>query len=114
MTEVIVSYSILGALLVMMALGVVFSVFMPVTDLWSKRFFVTLFSLLLACSIACFLAMIFYDDPDMAAVERVVYFFEALLLSLLIALPTLFILHSCGENIKTSPLFRASATLWCV
>ena len=114
MSELIVTFSILGALLVMMALGIAFSVFMPVTDRWSKRFFITLFSLLLMCSVVCFLAMVFWENPQMATAERIIYFFESLLLSTIIALPTLFLLHSCKEKISTSPLFKASVVLWCV
>ena len=114
MTELIVSYSILGALLVMMALGIAFSVFMPATDRWSKRYFVALFSLLLMCSVTCFLATLFWDDPDMAAAERIVYFFEGLFLSSLVFMPTVFLLRSCGENLKSSLLLKAVAALLAV
>lgn len=111
MTELIVSYSILGALLVMMALGIVFSAFMPVTDRWSKRYFVTLFSLLFLCSVTCFLATLFWDDPHMATAEKIIYFFESLFLSPLMFMPTVFLLHSCGESFKTCLLFKLVAAL---
>ena len=114
MTEVIVSYSILGALLIMMALGIVFSAMMPVTDRWSRRYFVTLFSLLLIGSVTCFLATLFWEDPRMATAERIVYFFEGLSLSSLIFMPTVFLLHSCGENLKSSLLFKVVAALLTV
>lgn len=114
MTEVIVSYSILGALPVMMALGVVFSATIPVTDRWSKRYFIILFSLLLMCSVTFFLATLFWEDPRMATAERIVYFFEGLLLSSMMFMPTFFLLHSCGENLKSSLLFRAVAALLAV
>ena len=61
-----------GAILVTMALGIGFSVFMPSLDRWSKRYFTTLFSLLLLCAVTCFLALIFWYDPEMAATARVV------------------------------------------
>ena len=114
MTEVIVSYSILGALLIMMALGIVFSAMMPVTDRWSRRYFVTLFSLLLICSVTCFLATLFWEDPRMATAERIVYFFEGLSLSSLMFMPTVFLLRSCGENLKSSLLFKVVAALLAV
>ena len=114
MTEVIVSYSILGALPVMMTLGVVFSATIPVTDRWSKRYFIILFSLLLMCSVTFFLATLFWEDPRMATAERIVYFFEGLLLSSMMFMPTFFLLHSCGENLKSSLLFRAVAALLAV
>ena len=114
MTELIVSYSILGAILVMMMLGVIFSAMIPVTDRWNKRYFIILFSLLLMCSVTCFLATLFWDDPNMATAERIVYFFEGLLLSSLMFMPTVFLLHSCGEDLKSSPLFKAVAVLLAV
>ena len=114
MTELIVGYSILGAVLVMMALGILFSATLPATDRWSKRYFIILFSLLLMCSVACFLATLFWEDPRMAAAERIVYFFEGLLLSSLMFMPTVFLLHSCGEKFKSSLLFKAVAALLAV
>ncbi len=111
MTEVIIGYSTLGALLIMMALGIVFSAMMPVTDRWSKRYFVTLFSLLLMCSVTCFLATLFWENSRMAAVERIVYFFEGLFLSSLMFMPTVFLLRSCHEDLKSSLLFKVVSAL---
>ena len=110
----IFSYSSLGALLIMMALGIAFSAMMPVTDRRSKLHFVTLFSLLLMCSVTCFFSTLFYDDPRMAVAERIVYFFESLFLSSLMIIPTAFLLHNCGERFKSSWLFKAVAALWGV
>ena len=42
----IVDYLLAGALMVMMAIGVAFSAFMPALDRWNKRYFIILFSLL--------------------------------------------------------------------
>ena len=114
MTEVIIGYSTLGALQIMMLLGVVFSAMMPVTDRWSKRFFVTLFSLLLMCSVTCFFATLFWENPRMAVAERIVYFFEGLFLSSLMFMPTVFLLRSCGEDLKSSLLFKAVSALLSV
>lgn len=111
MNELIIGYSTLGALLIMMALGIVFSAMMPVTERWSKRYFVTLFSLLLMCSVTCFLATLFWFDPRMAVAERIVYFFEGLFLSSLIFMPTIFLLRSCGEDLKNTLLFRVVSAL---
>ncbi len=102
-----VSYSICGALLLMMAFGIAFSIFMPATDRWSKRFFVTLFSLLLNCSVVCFLGILFWDNPRMATAERIIYCLESLSLLSIMVLPTIFLLHSCGETLKSSLLFKA-------
>ena len=111
MTELVIGYSILGALLIMMALGIVFSAMMPVTDRWSKRYFITLFSLFLICSVTCFLATLFWEDPHMAMAERIVYFFEGLFLSSLMFMPTIFLLRSCGEDLKNNLMFRVVSAL---
>ena len=44
-----VDYLLAGALMVMMAIGVAFSAFMPALDRWNKRYFIILFSLLFLC-----------------------------------------------------------------
>ena len=69
-----VDYLLAGALLVMMAIGIAFSAYMPALDKWNKRYFLTLFSLLFLCAVTCLLSLIFYDDPTKAATERVIYF----------------------------------------
>ena len=114
MTEIIFAFSVGGALLVMMALGIAFSALISASDRWSKRYFIALFSLLFLCSLSCYLAMIFWYDPNMAAVERVVYFFESVCLSSLVVLPTVFLLHCCGENVRRSGLTKAVSVLWSV
>ena len=115
MTELIVGFSVGGALLVMMALGIVLSALIPSSsDRWSKRYFITLFSLMFLCSVSCFLALTFWYDPHMAAADRVVYFFESVLLSSLMVLPTVYLLHCCGESFKSSALPKAVAVLSAV
>ena len=103
----IFEYLLAGAMMVMMAIGIVFSAAMPALDRWGKRYFITLFSLLLLCTVTCFFAVIFWEDPTKAATTRIVYFFEGLLILTPIFMPTVFITHSCGESIKRSPLFNA-------
>ena len=114
MAEIVFIFSFGGALLVMMALGIALSALISASDRWSKRYFIALFSLLFLCSLSCYLAMIFWYDPDMAAVERVVYFFESVSLSSLTVLPTVFLLHCCGENPRRSVLTKTVSALWSV
>ena len=114
MTEIIAGFSFGGALLVMMALGIALSASIPAIDRWSKRYFITLFSLLFLCSVSCFLALIFWYDPRMAIADRVVYFFESIFLSSLMILPTIFLLHCCDEGLQSSALPKAVAALWVV
>ena len=107
----ILGFSFGGAILVIMALGIVFSAFMPSLDKWGKRYFITLFSLMFLCAVSCFLALIFWYDPTMAAVERVIYIFEDVFLPSALFMPAIFILHCCGENVKKSPMFWSAAGL---
>ena len=107
----IFGFSLSGAILVIMALGIVLSAVVPSLDKWSRRYFVTLFSLLYLCAVSCFLALIFWYDPTMAAVERIIYLFEDIFLPASIFMPTIFLLHFCGENIKKSALFKIVTAL---
>ena len=50
----------------------------------------------------------------MAVAERIVYFFEGLFLSSLMFMPTVFLLRSCGEDLKSSLLFKAVSALLSV
>ena len=74
----IVVYTLGGALLMMMAAGMALSAYLPALDRWSKRYFITLFSLLLLYVIAMFADTIIYKDPKMAAAEKVIYITEYL------------------------------------
>jgi len=109
--EYIIDYMLAGALLVMMAIGITLSAFMPALDRWNKRYFITLFSLLFLCTVTCFFALIFWKDPTKALQARIVYQFEGLLLSTPVFIPTIFLLHSCGEKLKNSLLFKIVTTV---
>ena len=110
----ITDYLLAGALLVMMAIGIIFSALMPTLDRWNKRHFIILFSLLFLCTVICFFAVIFWEDPAMAVQARSVYLLEGLFLSTPVIMPTIFLLHSCGENHKHSLLFIIVAALLSV
>ena len=110
----IVIYTLGGALLMMMAVGIALSALLPALDRWSKRYFITLFSLLLLYVIAMFADTIIYKDPKMAAVENVIYITEYLFFSVLTLMPILLLLHRCSESIKNSVLFRTVVALWII
>ena len=57
-----VAYSIGGALLLLMLLGIFLSIFMPTLDRWSRRYFITLFSLQLVCVALSFVDAIAYAN----------------------------------------------------
>ena len=107
----ILDFVLAGALLVMMASGIAFTSAMPVHDRWNRRYFILLFSLFLLCTVTCFLALLFWEKPTMAAAARIAYLFEGLFLSTPVFMPTFFLLHGCGESIRNSALFKTVTAL---
>lgn len=103
----IIAYSIGGALLLLMTLGIFFSIFAPAIDRWSRRYLIVLFSSQLFCVVTCFLDAIFYGSTGMETLEQVIYAFGFLSMLPLAFLPTLFLLHRCKESVKSSLLFKA-------
>ena len=106
-----IDFMLVGALFVTMVFGIAFSAFMPALDRWSKRYFITLFSLLFLCTVSCLLVLLFWKDPTKVAEIKIVYIFEGLLLSTPFFMPTFFLLHHCGENIKKNLLSKLVAAL---
>ena len=107
----LLGFSLVGAILVIMALGIVLSAVIPTLDKWSKKYFITLFSLLFLCAVSCLFALIFWYDPTKAVAERIIYFFESLFLSVPIFMPTFFLLHCSHEKAKRNLLFSAVMAL---
>ena len=99
-------FSFAGAMIILMAFGIVLSAIIPTLDKWNKRYFTTLFSLMLLCAVTCLLALLFWYDPTMALAAKTVYAFEDIFLSTAIFMPTLLVLHSSGESVKRSFLFK--------
>lgn len=109
--ETIFGFSLGGALLALMATGIAISAFIPALGRWSRRYFITLFSLLFICTAFCFLALIVWYDPTMAKEARIVYFLESVSISVPILMPTIFLLHCCDESIKDSLLLKLVSAL---
>ena len=107
----LIVFSISGAIIITMAIGIVLSAFMPALDRWSKRYFIALFSLMFLSSIISFIALIFWYDSSMAAASRIVYLLEGIFLATPVFMPTIFILHYSGDKIKKSVLFRLVAVV---
>lgn len=101
-------------MLLMMIFGIAFSAILPAIDRWSKGYFITFFSMLLLSVSVFYTDIIIYKIPDMAQTERVLVFLEFLSVSPLMQMPTVLMLHRCGESIKKSLLFRAVLAIWGV
>ena len=102
----LIVFSLTGAIIITMLLGVGFSAFMPALDRWSKRYFIALFSLMFLGSIISFISLILWYDSSMAAASRIVYLLEGIFLVTPVFMPTIFLLHYSGDIIKNSVLFR--------
>ena len=110
----LVEYCAVSAMFVLMLMALGIAVTMPALDRWSKRFFIVSLSLLMLCVIVCFIDEIIYRNPNFIILEKIVVYFEALLVSVLMPLPTILLLHYCGESVKSSKLFHAVILLWFI
>ena len=93
-------------------LGLAAAVIMPNSDRWSKRFFITFFSILLLYSTISIADMILTSSSsDMILPLKIIYYFETLLALILYPMLTAYLLHCCGERLIHSRLFRAAVIL---
>ena len=110
----LVEYCAVSAMLVLMLMALGIAVTMPALDRWSKRFFIVSLSLLMLCVIVCLIDEIIYRNPNFIILEKIVVYFEALLVSVLMPLPTILLMHYCGESVKSSKLFHTVILLWLI
>ncbi len=105
---------ILGAALLLAVLGVWFTAIMPGLDRWSRRFFRAYFIVLTVCCVSAFMEMAspFFSLPH--AVILLVLYIECLFLSLPMPMLTVCLLHTCGDRLRESNLFRAVIGAWAV
>ena len=108
----IVAYSTGGAMLLLLSLAIAFAAFLPSLDRWNKTYIITLFSLQLICVFFCYLDALFYTLPELAVIERIIYFLSFPALSVLMVMPTVFLLHYCNDPIKSSLLFKEVMVLF--
>ena len=101
-----------GAVMVLTVMTFWISFIMPGTNQWNKRFFVTMFAVFVLYMISAFVDLVVYGDPNMVLEEKIVSYFEYLLLSIPMPMFTAYLLHTCGEDWKKSSLFRTVIALW--
>lgn len=107
-------YFVTGAVLVMTVLTLWVVVIMPSPNQWNKNFFVTLFAVFVLCMVTLFADLVFYDDSSMAFAEKIVIYFEYLLLSIPMPMFTAYLLRTCGEDRRKNFLFRSIVALWII
>jgi len=110
----LIGYCSASAMLVLMLMALVYVIVIPTSDRWSKNYFIAFFSLLTACVCSCIVSALFYEKPGFVQVERFSCYIEAILISVLMPIPTFLIVHSCKETLLKSALMRAVIILWGV
>ena len=95
-------------------MGLWFAAIIPGIDHWSKRFFMGYFlSFMLGC-----LSGVLEKLFQFFIVPGQIFYFLLLLESLLLSLPlpmlTVFLLHCCGENIRSSRLLHTVLGAWAI
>ena len=114
MSYYILNLILSGAALLSSVMGLWFTIIIPGISRWNRRFFLSYFLVFLLCCLYSFTEMAFqyYIGPGS------IFFVLLLLESLLLAIPqpmlTVYLLHSCGENIRSSKLLRTVLGLWVI
>ena len=107
-------YFIIGATLLLSALGLWFTAIIPGIDRWNKRFFQNFFIVLMlsVCTVLTDIALRANTAPS--EVIRFMQVLECLLLALPVPMMTVLLLHCCGENMRETRLLQAVPGLWAV
>ena len=100
-------FFIFGVTLLMSIMGLWFTAIIPGIDRWSKRFFMSYFFIFILCCIASLMETFVFFHPVPAAALYSILIFECLVLSMPMAMLTVYLLHCCGEDLRSARLMRA-------
>ena len=95
-------------------LGLWFTAIIPGIDRWSKHFFLSYFGVFILCCLLGFFEIAFLAR---SLTSRAYYYYmivECLVLSLPMPMLTVYLLHCCGENARSSRLMQTVSALWTV
>ena len=100
--------------LVIVLLGLFFTLTVSYLETWTRRFFVVLFSVAAAYVVSDLLSQVslLFLGPDYAVLSRIAVFCESFFSSMLMPMMTLYLLHCSGERRKRTPIFASMITLW--
>ena len=98
--ETILELCFSSAMITFTATGFFISAVMPGINFWSRRFFMSLFAILMLCMVAAITDSFVWENPNMATTEIIATYFECLLLVLPMPIFTAYLLQVCGENWK--------------
>ena len=100
--------------LVIVLLGLFFTLAVRYLETWTRRFFIVLFSIAAAYVVSDLLSQVslLFLGPDYSVLSRIAVFCESLFSSMLMPMMTLYLLRCSGERRKRTPLFASMITLW--
>ena len=102
--------------LVIVLLGLIFTIAVRYIETWTRRFFIVLFSVAAVYVASDLLSQVslLFLGPDYSVLSRIAVFCESLFSSMLMPMMTLYLLRCSGERRKRAPLFASMITLWLV
>ena len=103
-----------GGALFLSALGLWFTTIITGIDSWSRRFFMSYFTVLLLCCLSGLIELVPRYYLPLSGIMRFALYLESLLFSLPFFMLTVYLLHYSGENVRRSRLLYAAAVLWAV
>lgn len=112
----LINFSAATTGLVIVLIGLFFSLTVSYLDTWTRRFFTVLFSVAaahVASDLVSQVSLLFLG-PDYSVLSRIAVFCESLFSSMLMPMITAYLLHCSGERRKRTPLFASMLTLWMV
>ena len=100
-------FSMAGAALLLSMMGLWFVLIIPGIDRWKKHFFMNYFFVFMLSPLSGIAEMVFQHYIVPGGAFYLLLLLECLLLSFLLPMQTIFLLHSCGENMRRSRLLHA-------
>ena len=110
----VVNLSVAVSALTLTALGLPMTVMSRSLDAWTRRFFSLLFFVLLLYTATNLTEQLSYLFFHRTAVTQLLLFLHSLFSSFLMPLLTVYLLRSCGETWRRSPVMNAAMALWLV
>ena len=107
-------FSIISAALLLSLVGMWFTAVMPGIDRWGKRFFQIYYIVLMVCCFSGFIELILNHYSVSYSAIYIVVFLELLFISLPLPMLTAYMLHVCGENMRSSKLLHTTLGLLAV
>ncbi len=110
------NYGIAVAGLMVVLLGLLMSIFSRYQEKWTRRFFIILFSVLIAyvgCDLLGQITLVLLGPPA-APLSKLAVFGESFFSSLLMPMLTVYLLRCTGESWRKSALLTAVCLLWLV